>query len=190
MGCNSILFYFMIFQQLIIKIKQKKGCIRVDHINFDNYFLFELKVTRLICLNLDIIWWKIEFRPNLIDVLSKKWAADLPDFYMVVEKNNNLCEDFNPTNYFDNETYFKKLVRIAKKINKKEERRQKRHTHKKFQTVKPLCWQFFYFLVFLFFYFYFIFFLLVILFFFILRCLFLFKKELNLQCLIKNGKRK
>ena len=102
----------------------------MDHINFDNYFLFELKVTRLICLNLDIIWWKIEFRPNLIDVLSKKWAADLPDFYMVVEKNNNLCEDFNPTNYFDNETYFKKLVRIAKKINKKEERRQKRHTQK------------------------------------------------------------
>ena len=49
---------------------------------------------------------------------------------MVVEKINNLCEDFNPTNYFDNETYFKKLVRIAKKINKKEERRQKRHTQK------------------------------------------------------------
>ena len=116
----------------------------------------------------------------MIDALSKKWAADLPDFYMVVEKINNLCEDFNPTNYFDNETYFKKLVRIAKKINKKEERGQKRHTQKIPDSKTIMLVVFLFSSFFLFFYFYPIFFLLVILFFFILRCLFLFKKELNL----------
>ena len=44
---------------------------------------------------------------------------------MVIEKINNLCEDFNPANDLDNELYFKKLVRMAKKLKKKRERRQK-----------------------------------------------------------------
>ena len=73
-------------------------------------------------------WRKIKFRHNLTDVLSKEWAADLPDFYMVIEKINNLCKDFNPMNFLDDELYFEKLVRMAKKLNKKKkERRQKRH---------------------------------------------------------------
>ena len=85
-------------------------------------------------------WRKIKFRHNLIDVLSKEWAADLPDFYMVIEKINNLCKDFKPMNFLDNELYFEKLVRMAKKLNKKKKKEDKNDTKKFFQTVKPLRW--------------------------------------------------
>ena len=58
---------------------------------------------------------------------------------MVIVKINNLCEYFNPANELDNELYFEKLVRMAKKLKKKKERRQKGQK-KFFQTVKPLRW--------------------------------------------------
>ena len=58
---------------------------------------------------------------------------------MVIVKINNLCEYFNPANELDNELYFEKLVRMAKKLKKKKERRQKGQK-KNFQTVKPLRW--------------------------------------------------
>ena len=35
------------------------------------------------------------------------------------QKINNLCENFNPTNYLDNELYFEKLVRMAENLRKK-----------------------------------------------------------------------
>ena len=50
---------------------------------------------------------------------------------MVIEKINNLCKDFNPINYLDNELYFEKLVRMAKKLKKKKE--DKKDTKKSFK---------------------------------------------------------
>ena len=58
---------------------------------------------------------------------------------MVIEKINNLCKDFNPINYLDNELYFEKLVRMANKINKNK-KEDKNDTKNFFQTVKPLRW--------------------------------------------------
>ena len=58
---------------------------------------------------------------------------------MVIEKIDNLCEDFNPANDLDNELYFEKLVRMAKKLNKKK-KEDKNDTKNFFQTVKPLRW--------------------------------------------------
>ena len=58
---------------------------------------------------------------------------------MVIEKINNLCKDFNPINYLDNELYFEKLVRMAKKLNKNK-KEDKNDTKIFFQTVKPLRW--------------------------------------------------
>ena len=124
--------------------------IRGDHINFDNYTLFELIESYWVDMfkfqhdwNWRYYWWKIEFRHNLIGALSKKWAADLPNFYMVIKKINNLCEDFNQTNYLDDKLYFEKLEWQSKK-RKKRERRQKWHK-KFFQTVKNHCFFLFFF---------------------------------------------
>ena len=58
---------------------------------------------------------------------------------MVIEKIDNLCEDFNPANDLDNELYFEKLVRMAKKLNKNN-KEDKNDTKNFFQTVKPLRW--------------------------------------------------
>ena len=52
--------------------------IRGDHINFGNYTLFELIESYWVDMfksghnrNWRYFWWKIDFRRNLIDVLSK-----------------------------------------------------------------------------------------------------------------------
>ena len=44
---------------------------------------------------------------------------------MVIEKIDNLCEYFNPANDLDNELYFEKLVRMAKKLKKKKKEDKK-----------------------------------------------------------------
>ena len=44
---------------------------------------------------------------------------------MVIVKIDNLCEDFNPANDLDNELYFEKLVRMAKKLKKKKKEDKK-----------------------------------------------------------------
>ena len=56
---------------------------------------------------------------------------------MVVEKINNLCEDFNPANDLDNELYFEKLVRMTKKLKKKKRKKTKR-TQKIFSNSKTI----------------------------------------------------
>ena len=66
---------------------------------------------------------------------------------MVIKKINNLWENFNPTNYLDNELYFEKLVRMAENLRKKKKSDQI-DTKKNFQTEKPLRWYFLLFSIF------------------------------------------
>ena len=72
----------------------------------------------------------------MISALEKKGTSDLPHLYFVLEKINELHSDFDPRSYFDSELYIKKLMRIAKGLKKKIQRRK---PHKKnFETAKPL----------------------------------------------------
>ena len=74
---------------------------------------------------------------------------------MVIVKINNLCEYFNPANELDNELYFEKLVRMAKKLKKRKERRQKGQK-KKFSNGKTITLVGFFIFNFFFFFFFFL----------------------------------
>ena len=54
-----------------------------------------------------------------------------------MDKINNLYDEFNPTFYYDSEAFLEKLLKMGKKLRRKEKTRQKRHK-KIYAIAKPL----------------------------------------------------
>ena len=71
---------------------------------------------------------------------KKIWVADLPDLTLLINKIDELCDDFIPTQFVDSELYIEKLMKMSKELKKKKKiNRQKRHKEF-FATAKPLRW--------------------------------------------------
>ena len=88
---------------------------------------------------MEIFWWKIDFKNELINVLKQKLTSDLHAFDFMIQKFNDQCNDFSSTIFFDNELYMERLVRLAKELKIKNIKRQKRHK-KIYANMKPLRW--------------------------------------------------
>ena len=65
------------------------------------------------------------FKKQLINALGEKWVADLPDLTLLINKIDKLCDDFDPTQFFDNKLYIEKLMKMSKELKKKKINRQK-----------------------------------------------------------------
>ena len=50
---------------------------------------------------------------------KKKWVADLPDLTLLINKIDELCDDFIPTQFVDSELYIEKLMKMSKELKKK-----------------------------------------------------------------------
>ena len=70
-------------------------------------------------------------------MLERKRTKDLPKLSIVMDKINNLYAEFNPTFYYDSEAFLEKLLKMGKKLRRKEKTRQKRHK-KIYAIAKPL----------------------------------------------------
>ena len=64
-------------------------------------------------------WWKVDFFKKIINALENKWAADLPDLTLLINKIDELCDDFDPTQFVDSELYIEKLIKMSKELKKK-----------------------------------------------------------------------
>ena len=50
---------------------------------------------------------------------EKKLVADLPDLTLLINKIDELCDDFNPMQFVDSELYIEKLMKMSKESKKK-----------------------------------------------------------------------
>ena len=103
----------------------------------NSYWVETLKVTNNATLK--YLWWKVDFKKQLINGLKKKQVPDLPDLTLSINKIDELCDDFDPTQFVDSKLYIEKLVKMSKELKKKKINQQKRFK-KIFATAKPLCW--------------------------------------------------
>ena len=65
------------------------------------------------------LWWKVDFFKKIINALENKWVADLPDLTLLINKIDELCDDFDPTQFVDSELYIEKLMKMSKELKKK-----------------------------------------------------------------------
>ena len=79
------------------------------------------------------------FKKQLINALGEKWVADLPDLTLLINKIDKLCDDFDPTQFFDNKLYIEKLMKMSKELKKKKINRQKGYKNF-FAEAKLLRW--------------------------------------------------
>ena len=54
--------------------------------------------------------------------MGEKWVADLPDLTLLINKIDKLCDDFDPTQFFDNKLYIEKLMKMSKDLKKKKDK--------------------------------------------------------------------
>ena len=78
-------------------------------------------------MNINISWWRIDFRWQLIDALELKWKIDLTNFKLSIQEISEQCNDFNPTTNIDSELYFEKLIKMAKGLRKEKVHWEKGH---------------------------------------------------------------
>ena len=45
----------------------------------------------------------MDFFKKIINALENKWVADLPDLTLLINKIDELCDDFDPTQFVDSE---------------------------------------------------------------------------------------
>ena len=56
-----------------------------DNANFElSYWVEALKARDN--LTWKYLWWKMDFKKQLINALEKKWVADLPDLTLIINK--------------------------------------------------------------------------------------------------------
>ena len=65
------------------------------------------------------LWWRLDFKKQLINALEKKWVADLPDLTLLSNKIDELCDDFDPMQFVDSKLYIEKLMKMSKELKKK-----------------------------------------------------------------------
>ena len=61
----------------------------------------------------------MDFFKKIINALENKWVADLPDLTLLINKIDELCVDFDPTQFVDSELYIEKLMKMSKELKKK-----------------------------------------------------------------------
>ena len=93
----------------------------------------------------------MDFFKKIINALENKWVADLPDLTLLINKIDELCDDFDPTQFVDSELYIEKLMKMSKELRKKKKINRK-DTNKFLQQQNHCVGDFF-----LFFCFYFLF---------------------------------
>ena len=63
----------------------------------------------------------------------------MPDLTLLIDKIDELCDDFDPMQFVDSKLYIEKLMKMFKKLKKKKINQQKRHKNF-FATAKLLRW--------------------------------------------------
>ena len=63
----------------------------------------------------------------------------MPDLILLIDKIDELCDDFDPMQFVDSKLYIEKLMKMSKELKKKKINRQKRHKNF-FATAKLLRW--------------------------------------------------
>ena len=61
----------------------------------------------------------MDFFKKIINALENKWVADLPDLTLLINKIDELCDDFDPMQFVDSELYIEKLMKMSKELKKK-----------------------------------------------------------------------
>ena len=74
---------------------------------------------------LKYLWWKVDFKKQLINGLKKKQVPDLPDLTLSINKIDELCDDFDPMQFVDSKLYIEKLVKMSKELKKKDKSTEK-----------------------------------------------------------------
>ena len=67
----------------------------------------------------------MDFFKKIINALENKWVADLPDLTLLINKIDELCDDFDPTQFVDSELYIEKLMKMSKELKKKDKSTEK-----------------------------------------------------------------
>ena len=92
-----------------------------DNANFElSYWVEALKARDN--LTWKYLWWKMDFKKQLIDALEKKWVADLPDLTLLINKIDERCDDFDPMQFVNSELCIEKLMKMSKELKKKKDK--------------------------------------------------------------------
>ena len=51
--------------------------------------------------------------------LKKQWVADLPNLTLLINKINEFCDEFDPTQFVDSNLNIEKLMKMSKEFKKK-----------------------------------------------------------------------
>ena len=78
---------------------------------------------------------------------KKIWVADLPDLTLLINKIDELCDDFIPTQFVDSELYIEKLMKMSKELKKKKEDKSTEKTQRIFCNSETITLVIFFFFV-------------------------------------------